>query len=76
MAWEDRTPFDAIEAQFGLAESEGHPAICGNNEILVHLKCGVQGCRPGKPTKKKKKKVFFFPREMDRLSRECSEELL
>lgn len=22
MAWEDRTPFDAIEAQFGLAESE------------------------------------------------------
>ncbi len=22
MAWEDRTPFDAIEAQFGLAEGE------------------------------------------------------
>jgi len=22
MAWEDRTPFDAIEAQFGLAEQE------------------------------------------------------
>lgn len=22
MAWEDRTPFDAIEVQFGLAESE------------------------------------------------------
>ena len=22
MAWEDRTPFDAIEAQFGLTESE------------------------------------------------------
>ena len=22
MAWEDRTPFDAIEAQFGLAEAE------------------------------------------------------
>ncbi|MDN4163954.1 TIGR03643 family protein [Cytophagales bacterium LB-30] len=22
MAWEDRTPFDAIEAQFGLAEKE------------------------------------------------------
>ncbi|MEN8787993.1 MAG: TIGR03643 family protein [Flavobacteriaceae bacterium] len=22
MAWEDRTPFDAIELQFGLAESE------------------------------------------------------
>lgn len=22
MAWEDRTPFDAIEAQFGLPESE------------------------------------------------------
>ena len=22
MAWEDRTPFDAIEAQFGLSESE------------------------------------------------------
>ena len=22
MAWEDRTPFDAIEAQFGIAEKE------------------------------------------------------
>jgi len=22
MAWEDRTPFDAIESQFGLSESE------------------------------------------------------
>ena len=22
MAWEDRTPFEAIEAQFGLTESE------------------------------------------------------
>ena len=61
MAWEDRTPFEAIELQFGLNESEvirfmrSHLSLevlnCGAHVFLVvppsTQKFAVQMCREG-----------------------------
>ncbi|MDZ7681417.1 MAG: DUF2805 domain-containing protein [Fodinibius sp.] len=42
MAWEDRTPFGAIEYQFGLSEDEVIESM--RSEMTAQaLKCGVSG---------------------------------
>ena len=45
MAWEDRTPFDAIYFQFGLTEKEGHPADEKSIKIKKLEKVAQKGTR-------------------------------
>jgi len=59
MAWEDRTTFDAIEAQFGLAESD---VIQLMRKTMKHNSFKMWRTRvQGRKTKHKKKS----PEEMD-----------
>ena len=48
MAWEDRTPFEAIHLNFGVSESDVIKLMQLNLKNL-HLNYGEKGFREGKP---------------------------
>lgn len=48
MAWEDSTPFEAIQAQFGLNQ-DGVFDGCVTNLNLLHLNCGAPAPMDKKP---------------------------
>lgn len=67
MAWEDRTPFDAIEVQFGLAESEVIQLMRRNMKATSFKmwRARVQG-RKTKHTKKASEDMVTFKSKMQR----------
>lgn len=67
MAWEDRTPFDAIEVQFGLAESEVIQLMRRNMKATSFKmwRARVQG-RKTKHTKKASENMDTFKSKMQR----------
>jgi hypothetical protein len=48
MAWEDRTPFEAIQFQFGLSEKSLNS--CAPTQSPLVLECGVNEWLPEKPS--------------------------
>lgn len=67
MAWEDRTPFDAIEAQFGINESEVIQLMRGNMKAssFKMWRARVQG-RKTKHRRKSPDEMDTFKSRMQR----------
>ncbi len=67
MAWEDRTPFDAIKAQFGISEAETIEIMRRNmkGSSFKMWRARVQG-RSTKHSKKRSEDVSIFHSRMQR----------
>ena len=71
MAWEDRTPFDAIEAQFGLPEKD--VIILMRQELKPGSWRNWRKHVQGRATKHRKKRSFVEGKHKSNLQRQISQ---